>query len=171
MSNFHTGKFQTVFGSLRDYTKGELQIIDDDPKNYAFSNVFDVASKSAPYEKVVVAINLGYVLETLRAEGTSPWFAAAHDEFAITMDGDIEVELLKLDAPDSVVPPSTRGSVLAGDKPAGRKMGTVRCQRGHQVLLPKGAAYRFKAHTPGVVLMQTVEGKLSVQKWRDICYT
>ena len=36
-------KFQTVFGSLRDYTKGELQIIDDDPKNYAFSNIFDVA--------------------------------------------------------------------------------------------------------------------------------
>jgi hypothetical protein len=58
-----SSNFQTVFGSLRDYTKGELQIIDDDPKNYAFSNVFDVASKSKPYEKVVVAINLGYVLE------------------------------------------------------------------------------------------------------------
>jgi hypothetical protein len=30
---------------------------------------------------VVVALNLGYVLETLRAEGRSPWFAASHIEF------------------------------------------------------------------------------------------
>ena len=166
-----TAKFQTVFGSLRDYTKGELQIIDDDPKNYAFSNVFDVAAKSKPYEKVVVAINLGYVLEALRAEGTSAWYAASHDEFAIVMDGDIEVELLKLDAPDSIAPASKRGSVLAGERPAGKKMGTVRCKRGHQVLLPKGAAYRFKALSAGVILLQTIEGELSVQKWRDICYT
>ena len=166
-----SSNFQTVFGSLRDYTKGELQIIDDDPKNYAFSNVFDVASKSKPYEKVVVAINLGYVLEAVRAEGTSAWYAASHDEFAIVMDGDIEVELLKLDAPDSIAPASKRGSVLAGERPAGKKMGTVRCRRGHQVLLPKGAAYRFKALSAGVVLLQTVEGELSVQKWRDICYT
>jgi hypothetical protein len=166
-----SSNFQTVFGSLEDYTKGELQIIDDDPKNYCFSNVFDVASKSKPYEKVVVAINLGYVLEAVRAEGTSPWYAASHDEFAIVMDGDVEVELLKLDAPDSIAPASKRGSVLAGERPAGRKMGTVRGKRGHQVLLPKGAAYRFKAHTPSVILMQTVEGELSVKKWRDICYT
>jgi hypothetical protein len=166
-----SSNFQTVFGSLRDYTKGELQIIDDDPKNYAFSNVFDVASKSKPYEKVVVAINLGYVLEALRAEGTSAWYAASHDEFAIVMDGDVEVELLKLDAPDSIAPASKRGSVLAGERPAGKKMGTVRCRRGHQVLLPKGAAYRFKALSAGVILLQTVEGELSVQKWRDICYT
>jgi len=166
-----SSNFQTVFGSLRDYTKGELQIIDDDLKNYAFSNVFDVASKSKPYEKVVVAINLGYVLEALRAEGTSAWYAASHDEFAIVMDGDIEVELLKLDAPDSIAPASKRGSVLAGERPAGKKMGTVRCRRGHQVLLPKGAAYRFKALSAGVILLQTVEGELSVQKWRDICYT
>jgi hypothetical protein len=166
-----SSNFQTVFGSLQDYTKGELQIIDDDPKNYCFSNVFDVASKSKPYEKVVVAINLGYVLEAVRAEGTSPWYAASHDEFAIVMDGDVEIELLKLDAPDSIAPASKRGSVLAGERPAGRKMGTVRGKRGHQVLLPKGAAYRFKAHTPSVILMQTVEGELSVKKWRDICYT
>jgi hypothetical protein len=166
-----SSNFQTVFGSLRDYTKGELQIIDDDPKNYAFSNVFDVAAKSKPYEKVVVAINLGYVLEAVRAEGISAWYAASHDEFAIVMDGDIEVELLKLDAPDSIAPASKRGSVLAGERPAGKKMGTVRCKRGHQVLLPKGAAYRFKALSAGVILLQTVAGELSVQKWRDICYT
>jgi hypothetical protein len=166
-----TSKFQTVFGSLRDYTKGELEIINDNPKNYVFSNIFDVASKSKPYEKVVVAINLGYVFETLRAEGTSTWFAAAHDEFAIVMDGEVEIELFKLDNPDAAVPPAKRGSVALKELPAGRKMGYVKCKRGHQALLPKGAAYRFKAKAPGVIMLQTIEGELSVQKWRDICYT
>lgn len=165
-----TAKFETTFGSLTDFTKGELEIINDNPKNYVFSNIFEVASKSRPYEKVVVAINLGYVFETLRAEGTSTWFAAAHDEFAIVMDGEVEVELLKLDAPDSVVPPTQRGAVAVQGTPAGRKMGYVKCKRGHQALLPKGAAYRFKAERPGVILLQTVEGALSVQKWSDICY-
>lgn len=164
-----TAEFQTVFGSLRDYAKGELEIINDSPKNYAFSNVFDVASRSAAYEKVVVAINLGYVLETLRAEGTSPWFAASHDEFAIVMDGEVEVELVKLDAP--AVPASKKGTVQLPGAPAGRRMGHVKCKRGHQVLLPQGAAYRFKAARPGVILLQTIEGELSKQKWREICYT
>lgn len=164
-----TAEFQTIFGSLRDYAKGELEIINDSPKNYAFSNVFDVASRSAAYEKVVVAINLGYVLETLRAEGTSPWFAAAHDEFAIVMDGEVEVELVKLDAP--AVPAAKKGTVQLSGEPAGRRMGHVKCKRGHQVLLPQGAAYRFKAARPGVILLQTIEGELSKQKWREICYT
>ena len=164
-----TAEFQTVFGSLRDYAKGELEIINDSPKNYAFSNVFDVAARSAAYEKVVVAINLGYVLETLRAEGTSPWFAASHDEFAIVMDGEVEVELVKLDA--SAVPPSKKGAIQLPGNPAGRRMGHVKCKRGHQVLLPQGAAYRFKAARPGVILLQTIEGELSKQKWREICYT
>jgi hypothetical protein len=166
-----TSKFQTVFGSLKDYTKGELEIINDNPKNYVFSNVFDVASKSKPYEKVVVAINLGYVIETLRAEGTSSWFAAAHDEFAIILDGEVVVEMIKLDAPEAVVPASKKGAISLTGAPAGRKMGYVKCKRGHQVLLPKGAAYRFVAKSPGVLLLQTIEGELSVQKWKDICYT
>jgi len=166
-----TPKFQTVFGSLADYAKGEIEIINDDPKNYVFSNIFDVAAKSKPYEKVVVAINLNYVLETLRAEGISSWYAAAHDEFAIVMDGEVEVELVKLDAPQSVVPATQRGAVALSKAPVGRKMGYVKCKRGHQALLPQGAAYRFKSQRPGVILLQTVLGELSVQKWRDICYT
>jgi hypothetical protein len=166
-----TTTFHTVFGSLADYTKGQLEIIKDDPKNYVFSNIFDVAAKSAPYERVVVAINLGYVLETLRAEGTSTWFAAAHDEFAIVMDGAVQVELVKLTAPDAVVPPAKRGAVAIEGTPEGKKMGYVKCKRGHQVLLPRGAAYRFQADKPGVVLLQTIQGDLSVQKWPVICYT
>jgi hypothetical protein len=163
-------QYNTVFGSLNDYVKGDLEIINDNPKYYAFSNVFDVAAKSKPYEKVVVALNLGYVLEVLRAEGTSDWFAAAHDEFAIVLDGNVEIELVKLDKPDSVVSVDKKGAVKVKGEPVGQKMGWIKASRGHQALLPQGAAYRFKSAKPGVLLMQTIEGELSVQKWADICY-
>jgi len=161
---------QTIFGSLKDYAKGDLEIIDDDPKHYAFSNVFEVASKSKPWEKVVVALNLGYVLEAIRAEGTSPWFAAPHDEFVIVLDGAVQVDLIKLQDADAVVPPGKQGSVLVKGEPVGRKMGWVKANKGHQVLLPKGAAYRFTAKDVGVLLQQTILGDLSVQKWAEICY-
>jgi hypothetical protein len=165
-----TAASRTVFGSLGDYVKGDLQIINDNPKYYAFSNVFEVADKSAPYEKVVVALNLGYVLEALRAEGRSPWFAASHDEFAIVLDGKVHVDLVKLAEPDKFAAPDKQGTVRIPGEPVGKKMGYVKASRGHQVMLPKGAAYRFDAQEPGVVLMQTILGELSVQKWSEICY-
>lgn len=163
-------EFQTVFGSLNDYTKGELTIINDDPKNYVFSNIFDVASKSKPYERVVVAINLEYVIETVRAEGTSEWFAVAHDEFAIVMDGEVRVDLVKLDNPAAAVAADKQGAVKLKGEPVGKKMGYIICKRGHQALLPAGAAYRFTAQKTGVMMIQTMLGDLSVQKWADICY-
>ena len=79
-----------------------MQTIADDVKNYAFSNCFDIASKSKPYEKVVFGQNQIYVLETLRAEGTSPWYTCAHDEFALVMDGEVEIHLVKLDGEQTV---------------------------------------------------------------------
>ena len=163
-------EFQTVFGSLNDYTKGELKIINDDPKHYVFSNIFDVASKSKPYEKVVVAINLEYVIEAVRAEGVSDWFVVAHDEFAIVMDGEVRIDLVKLDNPNAVVPADKQGAVKVKGEPVGKKMGYIVCKRGHQALLPAGAAYRFTATKTGVMMMQTVLGDLSVQKWAEICY-
>ena len=39
--------YKTRFGSLADYQKGTIDLIDDDPKRYAFSNIFEVASTSA----------------------------------------------------------------------------------------------------------------------------
>ena len=85
--------YKTELGSLGDYRKGGVHIINDDPRNYVFSNAFEVASKSAPFERVCVAKNLEYVIEIMRAEGASLWFTAAHDEFALCLDGEIEVEL------------------------------------------------------------------------------
>jgi hypothetical protein len=161
---------QTYFGSLENYQKGSVQVIDDNPKNYAFSNIFEVASKSKPYEKVAVGKNLKYVIEALRAEGTSPWFAAAHDEAALVMDGEVEVHYIKPDQP--VVKEGSEGTVTLSSEPAGKKMGWVKCRRGHQALLPAGSAYQFRSTgKPGVMLVQTILGPSTVEKWAEICQT
>jgi homogentisate 1,2-dioxygenase len=143
-------EFKTVFGSLENYEKGHIEIIDDDPKAYAFSNIFEVANQSAPYEKVVVGKNLKYVIETLRTEGDSDWYTCAHDEFVVCMEGSVK---LKSD-------------------PDGPKMGRIILRHGHQALLPKGSAYRFSNRKkPGVLIMQTICGDHSVEKWAEICYS
>ena len=162
-------QYQTRFGSLQDYDKGRVEIVDDDPKNYVFSNIFEVASRSAPYERVAVGKNFEYVIEAVRAEGTSGWFTAGHDEFALAMDGEIEVHLVKLDAP--AVAPGGLGAVLLEGLPEGRKMGRLVLRRGQMGLLPKGAAYRFHAEQPAAMMIQTIAGPVTVQKWADICQT
>jgi|SRR5215213_488417 len=156
----------TVFGSLRDYTKGTIELVSGEARHYVFSNIFEVAGKSRPYERIVVGKNMDYVQEVMRAEGVSPWFACGHDEFALCMDGEVTVEFIKLKNPPDA---DKNGAVLAGESPEGNRMGHVKLRRGHQVLLGAGNAYRFTAPTPGVLLQQTVLGDLSVQKWREIC--
>lgn len=164
-------EFVTRFGSLQSYEKGHIEIIDDNPKYYVFSNIFEVAQGARPYEKVAVAKNLEYVIEAIRAEGTSRWMAASHDEFCIVMDGEVTVELLELDNPDSVVPATKDGTVAVEGEPQGRRMGTITLRRGHQALLPKGAAYRFHSEAPSVMIQQTIVGDLTVLKWAEICYS
>jgi len=160
----------TRFGSLERYDKGGVEVINDDARNYVFSNIFEVASKAKPYEKVAVGKNIEYVIEAIRTEGTSAWRAPAQDEFALVMDGEVEIRLLKLDNA-AAVPAGTRGSIGLPGTPAGRKMGVVRARRGHMTLLPVGAAYQFHAARPGVVLLQTLAGADTVERWADICQT
>jgi hypothetical protein len=160
----------TYFGTLADYRKGGVEIIDDDPRNYVFSNVFEVSEKSACYERVAVAINFEYVIEVCRAEGISSWFTCAHDEFILCMDGEVEVQLVKLSDPDTYVDREKDGAVQIQDEdPDGKKMGRIVLRRGHQALLPVGAAYRFQADTPSVCLIQSIKGDVTVEKWANIC--
>ncbi|VTU36753.1 hypothetical protein H6CHR_04785 [Variovorax sp. PBL-H6] len=164
--------YQTRFGSLKQYDRGHVEPIADDVKHYAMSNCFDIASKSQPYEKVVFGQNQIYVLETLRAEGSSPWYTCAHDEFALVMDGEVEVHLVKLDAAQAVADEEKNGAVLVKGEPRGQKMGWMKLTRGHQGLLPKNTAYQFRSvGDPGVIVLQTCKGDLSVEKWADICQT
>ena len=160
----------TRFGSLRHFEKGGVEVINDDARNYVFSNIFEVAGRSKPFEKVAVGKNVEYVIEAIRAEGTSGWRAPAQDEFALVMDGEVEIRLVKLDDP-GVVPAGARGSIAIQGAPAGRKMGLVRARRGHMTLLPVGAAYQFHAARPGVILLQTLAGADTIERWADICQT
>ena len=113
-------QYKTVFGSLDRFEKGGVQVIDDDVKHYAFSNCFDIASRNRPYEKVVFGQNQIYVLEVIRAEGESPWYTCAHDEFALCMDGEVEIHLVELESDQTVADDSRNGAVLLQGEPRGR---------------------------------------------------
>ena len=163
-------EYVTRFGSLDKFEKGGVEIINDDPRHYAFSNIFEVASRSKPYEKVAVGKNMQYVLEAIRAEGTSEWRVSSHDEFALVMDGEVEMRLVKPDDP-SVVNAQKEGSVRLAGEPRGRRMGTITARPGHMSLLPAGAAYQFHASRPSVILLQTIAGDDTQFRWADICQT
>lgn len=159
-------RYVTRFGSLQDYEKGGIELINDDARHYAFSNVFEVAANSKPYEKIAVGRNMRYVLEAIRAEGISEWRSAAHDEFALVMDGEVEITLVKL--AESPLPPESEGSIALDGDPDGARMGRVVAGRGHMTLLPAGAAYRFSADQPSVILLQTIAGPDTQFRWAEI---
>ena len=161
--------YKTQFGSLDRFDKGGVQAIDDNVKNYAFSNCFEIASKSKPYERVVFGQNQIYVLECLRAEGPSPWYTCAHDEFALVMDGEVEIHLVQLQGEQIIPDPEHLGAVRLKGEPKGKTMGWMKLKRGHQALLPKNSAYQFKSARPAVVVLQTCKGDLSIERWAQIC--
>ena len=41
--------YTTVFGSLDSFDQGGVELINEDPRHYAFSNIFEVTSKSNPW--------------------------------------------------------------------------------------------------------------------------
>jgi hypothetical protein len=162
-------EYKTVFGSLTNYEKGGVEIINDQPQNYVFSNFFEVANGAKPWEKVAIAKNMEYVIEAIRAEGVSPWRMASHDEFALVMDGRVTIDLLD---PDSLTAdPNITGSVAINGEPQGTKMGQIVATRGHMTLLPANRCYRMSAEVASVVLLQTILGPDTVQRWSQICQT
>ena len=163
------GQYPTDFRSIHSYKKGGVTAIDDDPKRYVFSNMFEVASKSAPYERVAVAKNFEYVIESAKAEGESAWFTAAHDEFVVSMDGKVRVDFLKLADPDAHVDPESEGAVKLAGKPDGTNMGYVVLGRGHMAMLPVGSAYRFSAAETCTILIQSIDGAVTQHKWAQFC--
>lgn len=161
------GSYSTVFGSLDHFDKGGVELVNDDARHYAFSNVFEVASMSKPWEKVAVGTNMEYVLEVVRAEGSSPWRAVAHDEFALCLDGAVTVEFIK--PATTLLADDARGSIGLAGEPPGQRMGRIHLSRGHQALIPAGSAYRFSASVTGVLLFQTLAGPDTQYRWAEIC--
>jgi len=82
-------------------------------------------------------------------------------------DGEIEIRLTKLDTP--AVSDEHEGTTMLEGTPKGKRMGYIVARRGHMALLPKGAAYQFHAAKPGVILLQSVLGDLTLERWQDIC--
>lgn len=163
-------QYTTDLATIDEYDSGSITIIsDDNKKNYVFSNMYEVAAKSAPYERVAVAKNFEYVIESTRAEGTSPWYTAAHDEFAVAMDYSVTVELVKLDDPDAVVDPESEGAHAIDGEPQGARMGTIKLGLGHMAMLPVGAAYRFVSESPATLMIQTIDGPVTQHKWAQFC--
>jgi hypothetical protein len=159
--------YTTQFGSLASYQKGGVEIVDDDPRHYAFSNIFEVASNAKAYEKTAVGKNMEYVVEAIRAEGISEWRIAAHDEFALVMDGEVEITFVK--PTESPLPADAAGSIALAGEPEGTPVGRVVARRGHLTLLPAGCAYRFDARQTGVILQQTLAGPDTLFRWSEIC--
>ncbi len=163
--------YQTRFGSIDNFEKGRVEPINDDVRNYAFSNCFEIAKNSKPYEKVVFGQNMEYVLETIRADGNSNWYTCAHDEFALCMDGEVEIHLVQLKNVPLSHSEGKEGAVLIEGEPDGQKMGWVKLGRGHQGMLPAGSAYQFRSNRPSVIILQTCKGELSIERWEEICQT
>jgi hypothetical protein len=87
------------------------------------------------------------------------------------MDGEVEIHLIKLEPAQTVRDPEKNGSVLVAGEPLGSRMGWMKIKRGHQGMLPKNSAYQFRSAKPGVLILQTCKGDLSVEKWTQICQT
>ena len=83
------------------------------------------------------------------------------------MDGEVEIRLMKPDSP--IVAENHEGTTALEGNPRCRKMGTIVARRGHMALLPKGSAYQFHTARPGVILLQTIKGDLTIERWKDIC--
>ena len=90
---------------------------------------------------------------------------------AIGAVNDFHVKLVKLQGEQAVPDTDHNGAVLVKGEPKGPKMGWMKLKRGHQALLPKNSAYRFKAAKPAVVVLQTCKGDLSIERWAEICQT
>ena len=157
---------QTTFGSLANYEKGNIEITGKDaPQRYLFSNMFEVARNARPWERVVVAKNLEFTIEVSRGEGPSPWYICAHDETVLLMEGTMSVHFIKPTDPDCTPEDTKEGAVRLDAEPAGQNMGFVQAGRGHLTLLPAGAAYQYRMEKPGVLLIQSVLGDESIEKW------
>ena len=160
--------YVTRLASLDNYEKGGVEVINDDPKNYAFSNIFEVASRAKPFEQIAVGKNFEYVLEVVRVEGISGWRACSHDQSALVLDGEVEFTLRTLAGSESL---PANGSVGVAEEATAAAMGRVIARRGHLTLLPAGRAYRYAASRPAALLIQTVEGPDTQYRWAEICQT
>ncbi len=164
--------YKTQFGSLDRYEKGGVQTISDDVKNYAFSNCFEIASKSKPYEKVVFGQNQIYVLE-MPARRRRVALVHLRARRVRARDG-----RRGGDPPRQAAGRADRARRRAQRRRAGqgraqgredgldedRRAATRACCR-------RTPRISSRAAKPGVVVLQTCKGDFSIERWAQICQT
>jgi hypothetical protein len=160
---------KTVFASMEHYQKGGVDVIEGDVKHYVFSNLFEVAKKSMPFEKIVVAKNIEYVVEVVKSLNSSQYYINGHDEFMLVMQGTIEVEIFS--PVNSFKSFPEQGAEIIDGQSVNRRIGKITASRGHLLLLPEKHIYKIYSKGEGVFLLQTILGKHSIEKWSDICLT
>ena len=83
------------------------------------------------------------------------------------MDYDVEVHFKKVNE-DAYPDDEKDGSVELGTS-EGQYMGKISLKRGHMALLPENVAYSFKSAKPSTLMLQSILGDLSEQRWAEIC--
>ena len=162
--------YTTKFGSLETYEKGSIELIDDDAKHYVFSNMFEVASD-------VEAVGEGRRRQEhgVRARGASgPRARAMADRRprrvrARAWTARSSIELVEARRTRSC-PPASTGSVAVDGEPAGTKMGRIVAPAAaHGAAARQRRATASRAEQPGVILLQTIQGDDTVERWAEIC--
>ena len=137
----------TVFGSTDNYVKGGVEITgNEEAKDYLFSNMFEVAGKARPWERIVIAKNLENTIECVRAEGLSPWYLCGHDETALVMQGGMETHFIKPADPNLAPPAEQEGSIRLESEPEGLAMGHVQGATGPLVPVAGGGRLPVSRH-------------------------
>jgi hypothetical protein len=131
--------YTTTFGSLDDYEKGGVEVINDDPRPTSSRTCSRSRATPKPYEKVAVAKNMEYVLETIRAEGTSR--VAGHPARRVRARHRRHRRVELLDPTDPRRPRCGRLDRVDGE-PDGTRMGRSRRRAGTGVAAA-GRCYRF----------------------------
>ena len=85
------------------------------------------------------------------------------------MQGEMEIHFIAVSDANTKPAADSSGAIRLAGTPVGAKMGHVVLERGHMALLPANAAYQMRARSLGVVLLQSIEGAESVQRWAAIC--
>jgi hypothetical protein len=84
------------------------------------------------------------------------------------MDHNVEVHFMEL-GDTSKIDDEQDGSFKLTAQPLGKKIGMVTLSRGHMAMLPEKTAYQFRAAKPSTLLLQTILGQESLERWTEIC--
>lgn len=149
-------------GSMKDYTKGSLLLIQDRPIRYAMSNVFEIgATWPKAYDRVAIGKNGPYILACFRAEGEDrSWWYMPHDEYALLVEGEMRIDYIE---PRDTLKPGPHATV------AGKEMGHITLRDGSLASLPARVAYKMRAPRKSLALLQTKESPWVTYAWEKIC--